>query len=72
MIIAKVIKSEDGLIEGEEYEVRYISMGQSYTSISLENPKIGTSNPFNSVIFDFFENGKKLDIFEDRRFNPYL
>lgn len=72
MVKAKVVRNEDGLIKGEVYEVEDISMGQSYTSIYLKNPKEGTKNPFNSVFFKFYENGKKLDIFSDRRFNPYI
>lgn len=72
MITAKVIKSEEGLLEGEEYEVSCIDMGQSYTSICLENPKEGTKNPFNSVIFEFYEDEEELNIYSDYRFNPYL
>jgi len=72
MITAKVTRDEDGLKIDEVYEVRYISMGQSYTSIYLETPKEGTKNPFNSVIFEFYEDDEELDIFSDHRFNPYL
>lgn len=72
MITVKVIRDEDGLNKDEVYEVEHISMGQSYTSIYLSNPKVGTKNPFNSVMFDFFEDDKELDIFSDRRFNPYF
>lgn len=64
--------SNEGLNKGEVYEVTYISMGQSFTSIYLTNPKEGSKNPFNSVMFKFYENNKKLDIFSDNRFNPYL
>ena len=72
MILAKVTRNEDGLNIGEVYEVSHISMWQSYTSIYLETPKEGTKNPFNSVIFDFYENDEELDIYSDPRFNPYL
>ena len=72
MIKARVIRTDDGLIEGEEYEVESVSMGQSYTSICLTTPKEGTKNPFNSVIFNFFEDNKELNIYSDNRFNPYL
>lgn len=72
MITAKVTRNEDGLNKDELYEVEHISMGQSYTSIYLKTPKDGTNNPFNSVIFDFYENNKKLNIYKDRRFNPYI
>jgi len=72
MLIAKVIRDEDGLNIGEEYEVDYISMGQSYTSIILLNLKEGVKNPFNSVIFKFYENNEELDIYSDSRYNPYM
>ena len=72
MITARVTRDEDGLKIGELYEVSHISMGQSYTSIYLETPKEGTKNPFNSVIFEFYEYGEELDIYSDSRFNPYL
>lgn len=72
MITAKVIRDEDGLTKDEVYEIKKISMGQSYTSIYLKTPKEGTKNPFNSVIFDFYENDEELNIFSDHRFNPYL
>lgn len=76
MVIAKYTKPNEYadsraikvLEVGMEYEVRTISMGQSYTNIYLE----GLSGSFNSVIFEFYENGKKLNIFKDRRFNPYI
>lgn len=54
---------------GDKFEIEAISMGQSYTSFTLkEFPK----KSFNSVNFDFEEDGKELDIFSDKRFNPYL
>lgn len=72
MITAKVKRNEDGLNIGEVYEVLHISMGQSYTSIYLKTLKEGTKNPFNSVIFDFYENDEKLYVFNNHRFNPYI
>ena len=72
MITARVTRDEGGLKIDELYEVSHISMGQSYTSIYLETPKEGTENPFNSVIFEFYEHGEELDIYSDSRFNPYL
>ena len=75
MITAKVIKkSQDDtwlnhdLEYGKEYEVRGIDMGQSYTSVYLKDMR----NPYNSVIFEFYEDGKQLDIYRDTRFNPYI
>ena len=75
MITAKVIReSQDDwwlnhdLEYGKEYEVRGIDMGQSYTSVYLKDMR----NPYNSVIFEFYEDGKPLDIYRDTRFNPYI
>lgn len=53
---------------GNEYEVEFIDMGQSYTSIYLVDFK----KPFNSVLFDFFEGGKEIDIFKSPKYNVYL
>ena len=54
---------------GDKFEVENISMGQSYTSLTLkEFPK----QSFNSSNFSFEEDGKELNIFNDKRFNPYL
>ena len=44
-------------------------MGQFYTYIRLK--KFG-NRFFNSVFFEFYEDGEPLNIFEDDRFNPYL
>lgn len=77
MLTAKCIKESNenswadhkhNLKVGEEYEVDCISMGQSHTTIKLKND----SSHYNSVIFKFYENGKELDIYSDKRFNPYL
>ena len=62
---------ERWLILGFSYRVEEVNMGQSYTTIYLEDfPKLA----FNSVNFEFFE-GKDLspiNIYEDPRYNPYL
>lgn len=50
------------------YEVYHIDMGQSHTHISL----VGIEGSFNSVNFEFYEDNKLIDIFSDKRFNPYL
>lgn len=75
MITAKVIKkSEDDvwlnhdLEYGKMYEVEDIDMGQSYTSVYI----VDKPYPYNSIFFEFYENGKLLDIYKDARFNPYL
>ena len=52
----------------QEYKVEYISMGQSYTTVYL----VGFWQAFNSVHFDFFEDGKEIDIFRSSKYNPYL
>lgn len=54
---------------GDRFVVKDVSMGQSYTNIYLEDYGSGGVN---SVFFDFEENGEPLNIFNDRRFNPYL
>lgn len=75
MITAKVIKkSQDAawlkhdLEYGKEYEVRGIDMGQWHTDIYI----VGKPYPYNSIFFEFYENGKPLDIYKYARFNPYL
>lgn len=58
-----------GFKVGDKFEVEYIDMGGSSTSIYLKD---FPNHPFNSVFFEFEENGKELDIYSDTRFNPYL
>ena len=53
---------------GEAYEVSSIDMGQSRTYVVL----VGIDNWFNSVYFEFFEDGEPINIFNDERYNPYL
>ena len=50
------------------YEVTCIDMGQSHTDVFL----VGMKSCFNSVNFEFYEDKKLIDIFSDKRFNPYL
>lgn len=75
MLIAKCKKNidprgdkETDLVIGEEYEVERVEMGQSSTSIELK----GKDFCYNSVMFDFYEEGKEIDIYRDERYNPYL
>lgn len=73
MIQAKVVRESDKYVEhdlqvGETYDVENISMGGFHTTVWL----VGKKEGYNSVIFDFYENGKELDIYEDPRFNPYI
>lgn len=58
----------ENLTLGESYEVTYVSMGQSHTNIFLK----GIEGCFNTVNFDFYEDGKPINIFRDPRYNPYL
>jgi len=50
------------------YTVSSIDMGQSHTYIYL----VDVSGAFNSVNFEFYEDNKLIDVFSDKRFNPYL
>ena len=54
------------------YSIENIDMGQSHTNIHLDI----NDNIYNSVNFDFFEDidGKliEIDIYNDKRFNPYI
>lgn len=59
---------ECNLKVGDRIPVRDIDMGQSSTSIYLD----GYKGSFNSVFFEFEENGKEFDPISDRRFNDYL
>lgn len=56
------------LTVGEAYVVTEVDMGSWSTDISLD----GYSEVFNSVQFDFFENGEPVDIYSMPRYNPYL
>lgn len=58
-----------GFKVGDKFEVDYIDMGGSSTSIYLKD---FPNQLFNSVFFEFEENGEELDIYGDTRFNPYL
>jgi hypothetical protein len=75
MIIAKCKMNIDpfgnwpiDLVIGDEYEVSNIYMGRWMTDIYLK----GKDKRYNSVMFDFYEDGEKLDIFKDDRWNPYI
>lgn len=82
MITAKVIRKSQNdawlnhdLEYGKTYEVVDIDMGQSFTSIYLKdmrNIQTGVLGPYNSVIFEFYEDGMPLDIYCDTRFNSYI
>ena len=57
-----------GLKVDEAYEVEEIDMRSWHTDIFLK----GYRGSFNSVAFEFEEDGKPLDIYSDPRFNPFL
>lgn len=56
------------LSTGGLYKVERVNIGGSFTDIYLT----GVKTPFNSVQFEFYENGKKIDIYKDPRFSPYI
>lgn len=75
MLIAKVKKVIDPrsgermpFSKGEKIEVSYVDMGQSYTYVQLKD-YVGV---YNSVLFDFFEDGRPIDIYSSRKYNPYI
>lgn len=43
---------------GKVYEVEYVDVGGYYTSVYL----MGFQNGFNSVCFEFYKDGKEIDI----------
>lgn len=53
---------------GNLYDVDFIDMGRFYTSVYL----CGVNQSINSVCLEFYEDGKDVDIYNDRRYNPYL
>ena len=80
MIYAKCIKNEGPVSKrkypleiSKMYEIDTIDMGSCNTDILLKG--FNSKDPkswFNSVCFEFYENGKEIDIYSDKRFNPYL
>lgn len=67
-IIAKAMENENGLIKGRTYEVSRIEMGQSRTSVYLKD----YVQSFNSILFEFYHNDRKIDIYRSPLFNPYM
>lgn len=53
---------------GKEYIVDSVDMGRYYTDIFLSD----IDGCFNSVQFDFFEDGEPIDIYSSPKYNPYL
>ena len=58
-----------GFKVGDKFEVDYIDMGYCATDVYLKD---FPNQSFNLVFFEFEENGKELDIYDDTGFNPYL
>lgn len=58
----------DGLEVGKEYTVREIIMGQSNTSVYLEE----TNDCYNSIDFTFKHDSREIDIYHSSLFNPYM
>lgn len=57
----------DELEVGKYYVMEDISIGQSFSHVKLT----GINHYFNSVLFEFYKNGEKYNIFADKRFNKY-
>lgn len=53
---------------GKDYPVYYVEMGRFNTRIILD----GFPGTFNSVQFEFYVDGKKIDIYSNPKFNPYI
>ena len=80
MIYAKCIENEGPVSKrkypleiDKMYEVDSINMGSYNTDILLRG--FNDRDPkswFNSVCFKFYENGKEINIYSDKRFNPYM
>lgn len=71
MITAKYINNNpeySDLEIGKEYEVVDIDVGQSYSYVLIANK----SKAYNTIAFQFYENGEPFDFFKDARFNSYL
>jgi len=78
MLIAKCINNIDPITDkpipdlevGKEYVVDYLSMGQSHTTVQID---FGNRHfrHFNSIHFDFYENGRKKNIYNSKKYNPY-
>ena len=75
MLTAKCVKDYNpfdhsryfGLEKGQMYEVEEISIGASYSFVSLKDKP---GNCYNSICFEFYEDDKPLDIYRDKRFYP--
>lgn len=72
-MLAKVVRQADqfvkhDLVVGDVYHVDFIDMDRWYTDIYIA----GKPSPYNSVIFEFYENGDPIDIYNDPKYNPFM
>lgn len=51
-------RASEKLTVGKRYIVKNVAVGRWHTGIQLE----GIQGSFNSVLFDFYENDKRIDI----------
>ena len=65
---AKMIDGHYEQLGDKQYPVEEIMMGQSNTSILLENVK----GVFNSVHFAFYIGSREVNIYKSALFNPYI
>ena len=80
MIYAKCIENEAPVSKrkypleiGKKYEVDTIDMGAYHTDILLKGFNSRDSKSwFNSVCFEFYEDDKEIDIYNDKQFNPNM
>lgn len=76
MITAKCIQKSNpdypllkhDLVVSQMYEVDSIDMGSCHTYVYLKDRPYS----YNSVYLEFYEDLEPLDIFNDKRFNPYI
>ena len=52
----------------QRYEVSYVSMGQSHTTIKLKDFPKGV---FNSISFEFYHDDEPIDLVDFPEYNPY-
>lgn len=57
------------LDEGKIYPLDSVTMGRCHTNIYLKD---FPNKKFNSVNFTFYENDIEINIYKDKRFNPFM
>lgn len=66
LLFALPNENADSGLDVRMYEVESVHMGQSYTSIIIDGAA------YNSIEFDYYVNGKQVDIYRSSAFNPYM